>query len=239
MKFKRIIWKSLKVFFILCVIAGVCIVLNFKGQKQVEKNEQEADSSNIQEVAQIQQETLNEIQNEVEEQTTDNSLISEETNINNIKNKEEIKTGKQQTISTTPTSTVKEEQIQQNNKIEEPTTIKENTKQETQIIETPKQEIIPEKVEEKPIVQETKKEYVKNTIMINKIKSYLQSHESEMMKKYGYTIVEDSSIVNQVGGFTYSDFNLSATTQTAGTIKVYARDYVVDGKVIETQCFVL
>ena len=53
------------------------------------------------------------------------------------------------------------------------------------------------------------------------------------------TIVEDASIVELTTGFTYSEMNLSADLNRTGTIRVYARDYYLNGQYMYTQCYVL
>ena len=80
---------------------------------------------------------------------------------------------------------------------------------------------------------------VNNTI-IEKMKSIINSNQSETMKKFGYNIVVDSSIVNSTTGFTYTDARVkSSIANSFGTIRIYARDYYVNGELRWTEGFIL
>ena len=76
--------------------------------------------------------------------------------------------------------------------------------------------------------------------MINKLKKTIEDNATDDMKKYGYEIKTDSSIVNSTTGFTYSLFNINnSLVNRNGTIKIYAQDYIVNGNVVETRCYIL
>lgn len=83
-------------------------------------------------------------------------------------------------------------------------------------------------------IQKDEKKFVKNAEYIAKMKTYLEKNS-----KREITIVEDASIIELTTGFTYSEFNLSAYTNKAGIVKIYARDYYVNGQYMYTQCYVL
>ncbi len=139
-----------------------------------------------------------------------------------------------------------------NNKNDTKTELKEQTsdnkieqkgQEKSKVTETVTQDngITNEKEEQK---QEEKKAervvtFKRNDKYIQKIHNYFTNHESDDMKQYGYKIVIDSSIINQTSGFTYSELNMSGYTNKAGTIRIYARDYFLNGNYVETQCFVL
>ncbi|MCI8470442.1 MAG: hypothetical protein HFJ35_02965 [Clostridia bacterium] len=79
-----------------------------------------------------------------------------------------------------------------------------------------------------------------NNSYINKIRNYINANPSENMKKFGYSIVTDSSISNQLTGFTYSEVRIKdAIKNSFGTIKIYAQDYYVNNELVETRCYVL
>lgn len=105
----------------------------------------------------------------------------------------------------------------------------------------------PEKVEEKVEIkpkEETivtkKEEYKRNDDMINKIKQMIQNNESEMMKKYGYTIEVDSSIKGKTNQFTFTEKNVRGYLSSKfGTIRIYAESHYVDGELIMVECYII
>ena len=110
-------------------------------------------------------------------------------------------------------------------------------KQEQQVKQTPqvKQE------EQKPVqevVQQPIRETRRNDEMIQKIKTYISTHESERMKKYGYSFVVDPNVVKRTNAFTFSEFNMQSCLDLTGEIVIYAQDYYCNGQYVETQCFV-
>jgi hypothetical protein len=163
-----------------------------------------------------------------------------ETSSETIKNNNTSKSSNSNTQAISNESKVVQTEIKekQSNNNEENKVVQENTNNS----EIKKQEEVSNKQEEVK-VDENKQERVvtfkQNDTYIQKIKSYLTNHESEDMKQYGYNIQIDSSIVNMTSGFTYSELNMSGYTNKAGTIRIYARDYYLNGNYVETQCFVL
>ena len=104
--------------------------------------------------------------------------------------------------------------------------------------------IVIEKQKDTTVKQESTKqparkiEFKQNNEYIEKMKTYISTHETENMKKYGYSFVVDQSIVNYTNPFTYSDFNMSSCVGVTGVYKLYARDYYYNGVYVETQCYV-
>ena len=60
------------------------------------------------------------------------------------------------------------------------------------------------------------------------------------MKKYGYTIVVDSSIKNLTNQFTFTESRVkNAIYYKFGTIRIYAEDYYRNGQLIMTECYII
>ena len=76
--------------------------------------------------------------------------------------------------------------------------------------------------------------------MIQQIKSVIENNPSENMKKYGFKVVTDESIINQTNQFTYTESRVkNAIKFSFGTIKIYARDYFANGQYVWTESFIL
>lgn len=87
--------------------------------------------------------------------------------------------------------------------------------------------------------KEVGEKYVINEDMITKMKTTIEKKPSTLMQKHGYTVVVDSSITELTNQFTYSDMRLiSKLKDSFGTIKIYARDFYIDGEYVSTQCFI-
>lgn len=81
--------------------------------------------------------------------------------------------------------------------------------------------------------------FVENNQMEQKIIDYINNHPSENMSKYGYTVVVDNSITDLTTGFTFTEVRAESLLRfKAGTIKVYAQDYLVNGNLQWTQCYI-
>ena len=75
--------------------------------------------------------------------------------------------------------------------------------------------------------------------MIEKIKNTIEKNVTDDMKKYGYSIVVDSSIKEKTNQFTFTENRVKAAiTNRFGTIRIYAEDYYVDGQLIMTECYI-
>ena len=75
---------------------------------------------------------------------------------------------------------------------------------------------------------------------INKIKQDIKNNESDYMKQYGYTIIVDESIVTQTNQFTYTNNRVkNMIINKFGTIKIYARDYYLNGNYMYTEAYII
>ena len=196
------------------------------------------------------------------EQPKENTTVKQENNVttSNIENKtktesQPVTPKKQETKVENKTTNTAKANTQNNNTNNQVNT---NTQQNTQSVNTqiqvPKQEQQVQqtlqvtqqpqvKQEEQKPVQEVvpaqpTREVKRNDEMIQKIKTYISTHETERMKKYGYSFVVDPSVVKITNPFTYSEFNMEACLNRIGEYRIYAQDYYVNGQYLETQCFV-
>ena len=190
------------------------------------------------------------IQSSEEQVEEKNNTLEENTKINNSL----ISKENQQTTSIKSNETGSKEKIQ----------IKtENAKKENQTKESSKKEVKGEKKEEQKVEQnkqqevkqETKKDnsitnnqsptqnvetFKINNKMIQQIKTVIENNPSENMKKYGFKVVTDDSIINKTNQFTYTESRVkNAIKFSFGTIKIYARDYFVNGQYVWTESFIL
>ena len=116
-----------------------------------------------------------------------------------------------------------------------------NAQNKTKEKQTEVQQPQVQKEEQKPVqevVQQPVREVKRNDEMIQKIKTYISTHETERMKKYGYSFVVDPDVVKITNPFTYSEFNMNSCLNRTGEYRIYAQDYYYNGKYVETQCFV-
>ena len=188
---------------------------------------------------------------------------TEESNNQNIPNNSTTKMIKEEkkTISNTKTNETKtQNNVSKNNTTTTQTQIntsninKQNNVQEsnsnvqtkteenkTEEKQTEAQQPQVQKEEQKPVqevVQQPIREVKRNDEMIQKIKTYISTHETERMKKYGYSFVVDPDVVKITNSFTYSEFNMNSCLNRTGEYRIYAQDYYYNGKYVETQCFV-
>lgn len=248
MKNKKILIISITI--IIIIFITILIMYKFKSSNLIEiaeniqdeniinNNEQISVDENIKEDIKYDENKENVVINDVQV----NTFKDEKTEENTIKINEPIV--KNQTVSKQENNNVQE---YKNNSIV--TEIQNIEKKETEEIE------ISDKIEQQ-IPTENKTEVVntknnentqqervttakRNDTYIQKIKNYLETHESTDMKKYGYEIIVDSSIINLTNGFTYSEFNMSPYTKTAGKIRIYAEDIYINGEFMQTLCYVL
>ena len=205
---------------------------------QTEQIQQEVTSENIIDIA----ETQDNIEKEV---VTDNSKVEKQ-------EKPVIKTNKEDNKNTAQIETKEEVET----KVNKEETIFDKKVNTTEIIEEKKEEKVEEKNQEEiPIIrkedkqEETKEdkqediiteEYKINNQMINQLKETIKNNETEDMKNYGYEIVVDSSIVEITNQFTFTNQRvLNKINMKFGTIRVYARDYYVNGEYVWTECFII
>ena len=98
----------------------------------------------------------------------------------------------------------------------------------------------------KPVTQpkeEPKKDehtYKYNATITEKIKQDIENNKSEYMKQYGCNIVVDQSIVTQTNQFTYTKNRVKDMIKYKfGTIKIYARDYYLNGNYMYTESYII
>lgn len=91
-----------------------------------------------------------------------------------------------------------------------------------------------------PQITKDEGKYIRNDVMINKIKEVIETNESEYMKTYGYNIVVDSSIKELTNQFTYTENRVKQKiTWKCGTIRIYAEDYYYNGQYVMTECYII
>lgn len=166
-----------------------------------------------------------------DEQVTSNNKKQESQTSNNNSNNNNSTT--KTTINTDNANKQQESKTDNNQPTNTQTNTQENNnqtqvKEETQ--QQPVQEVVPEPVK--------KVEYKRNNEYIQKIENYIRTHETDDMKKNGYSINVDESIVNYTNPFTFSDYNMKTCIDITYNYHIYARDYYYNGKYVETQCFV-
>lgn len=170
-----------------------------------------------------------------QENETEQKIVNEE-KIETTELKETQKIADKKEIIDTVTN-VKQAESKTNNKVkEQENTAEEKTSDEEVAIEEKTE--IKEQEEQPNQTQEIVRKVKKNDTYIQKIKNYIENHESEKMIKYGYDIQIDSNIISDTSGFTYSEFNMSGLIGRSGTYKIYAQDYYVNGQYVETRCYV-
>lgn len=180
---------------------------------------------------------------ELESNKKENNNSSFETNSNKIEQQKPVSNNK-------PVETKNQSnEIKQNIKEETEVNVNDNNAQNINTNNKPKEEkqnVVQqpqEKQEEKneikqEVVQQPVREVRRNDEMIQKIKNYISTHETERMKKYGYSFVVDPEVIKITHPFTYSEFNMNSCLNRTGEYRIYAQDYYYNGKYVETQCFV-
>lgn len=176
--------------------------------------------------------------------STTNEVKEEKKTISNTKTNE---TKTQNNVSKNNT-TIAQTQIntsninKQNNVQESNSDVQTKTEEiKTEENKTEAQQPQVQKEEQKPVqevVKQPVREVKRNDEMIQKIKTYISAHETERMKKYGYSFVVDPEVVKITNPFTYSEFNMNSCLNRTGVYRIYAQDYYYNGKYVETQCFV-
>lgn len=245
---KKQVKKILLVFFIIILLGGavtIFIVNKNKDNTKVSGNfetENETKEENVI-IADITKDNENVTddpnaiteENIVKEETetvVENTSTKQEQTKDNIKTylstggTSENKTQNNSTINNTPTNNNDKPKIETSlpnqgsniDKVEEPAKEEEAT-------EPPKQDV---------------HTYKYNSSIVNKITNDIKNNESEYMKKYGYNIVVDESIVNLTNQFTYTTNRVKdKIINKFGTIKIYARDYYLNGDYMYTEAYIL
>ena len=174
----------------------------------------------------------NEITQEVEQKTEENNTSNTQVIQSNSKdNKKENNTEKVTTSKSNNSNQSKTVNVKQNN-------TNASTNNNTQNKEETVKNTEEQAKTEYTVQNQTK--YVRNDTMIQKIKSVIENNVTEDMKKYGYTIVVDSSIKELTNQFTFTESRvISNIKYSFGTIRIYAEDYYSNGKLIMTECYIL
>ncbi len=82
-------------------------------------------------------------------------------------------------------------------------------------------------------------EYRYNDSMTQTIVSIINNNPSQYMVQDGFSVVVDSSITSLTNQFTFSEQRvINKISMKAGTIKVYAQDYYLNGEFLFTECYI-
>ncbi len=228
------------IFLVICTALGI-FFLNKKwtNDKVVTNNKvNTSEISKIEEVPKeenkIDENKIETIENKTEQETTELEIETSEVEsqavveTNNKSNSANNKVTKQEH----PKGENKTVTVESN--VQEP----QEVVQETQVQEQPSQPVQEPVTPDKP--KEDVVEYKENTTMINNIKNAINNNVSEDMQTYGYNVVVDSSIVNLTNQFTFSEKRVADKIKSKfGTIKIYARDYYLNGSYVWTECYVI
>ena len=180
---------------------------------------------------------------ESNKQENNNSYV--ETNSNKVEQHKPVSNSNKPVETKTQSNAIKENikeepkvNVNENNNTQNINTNNKPKEEKQNVVQQPQ-----EKQEEKneikqEVVQQPVREVRRNDEMIQKIKNYISTHETERMKKYGYSFVVDPEVVKITHPFTYSEFNMNSCLNRTGEYRIYAQDYYYNGKYVETQCFV-
>lgn len=233
--------KKIVLFVIIVLILGLlAMITTIQNSKRIEEEKKYSQNIVIQEESKIDEDIIkpNIIEEEKENVVKDEMVSKVEDDrqkYNNSNETETINTKKESDSNVKKNDKLKEEiktNITQENSKSEIIIENKNTqdKKEEIIVDTPKDTNNQTKTEE----------YKRNDNMILKIKQTIENNATEDMKKYGYEIVIDSSIKNLTNQFTYSEIRvINNIKYSFGTIKIYAEDYIVNGNLIMTECYIL
>lgn len=240
---KKYWYIILIIFLVICTALGI-FFLNKKWTNDKVVTDDKANTSAIsnnevvsEEENKIEENKIETIENKTEQETTeqesetievDNQAVFETSNKNISTNKSNTQTTKQEQSKT------QSESVPVQSNFQEP----QEVVQETQVQEQPSQPV------QEPVIPDTPKEdvveYKENTAMINNIKNAINNNVSEDMQTYGYNVVVDSSIVNLTNQFTFSEKRVADKIKSKfGTIRIYARDYYLNGSYVWTECYVI
>lgn len=196
--------------------------------------------SNV-EVAENKDNSISELESNKKE--NNNSYV--ETNSNKVEQQKPVSNSNKPVETKTQSNAIKENikeepkvNVNENNNTQNINTNNKPKEEKQNVVQQPQ-----EKQEEKneikqEVVQQPVREVRRNDEIIQKIKNYISTHETERMKKYGYSFVVDPEVVKITHPFTYSEFNMNSCLNRTGEYRIYAQDYYYNGKYVETQCFV-
>lgn len=260
--------KIIFIIVVLVIVISVCLLKNLQNEKEIEVASVFDDSiieniiaENLSEKVIINKlEDMTVIDNQESENNQDN-INDEEKDVSKLDNKNKIKKENLSQASSTVQSTISNTENKKGNQevitepqIPEPesTTIVVSTPiqetKESKLTEE-KQEIVIQTSQNTNIEKEEKTEvyvpventenYITNSTLTSTIIDIINKNPSETMIQYGYTVVIDESIISLTNPFTFSEQRIKNKIQNkAGTIKLYVRDYYLNGTCIETQCYI-
>lgn len=240
---KKYWYIILIIFLVICTALGIFFLnKKWKNDKVVTDNKTNTSAISNNEVVseeenKIEENKIETIENNTEQETTeqesetievDNQAVVEASNKNTSTTKSNTQTTKQEQSKT------QSESVPVQSNFQEP----QEVVQETQVQGQPSQPV------QEPVIPDTPKEdvveYKENTAMINNIKNAINNNVSEDMQTYGYNVVVDSSIVNLTNQFTFSEKRVADKIKSKfGTIRIYARDYYLNGSYVWTECYVI
>lgn len=250
--------KILKGSLIITIIVGVIILLTVGGMYLISESKEAPNEANevFEESQDSKEETQNEeivvdiskeqIETEVENVPEENVSIKEEVPVVKETAKEDTKTN---TKSASPVNKDKKNVNVNQNKQETPKQEKVETPTVTPTTTVTNNPVKKEDTNKVPVVEqpkvkeEPKKDihtYKYNATITEKIKQDIKNNESDYMKQYGYTISVDESIVTQTNQFTYTNNRVkNMIINKFGTIKIYARDYYLNGNYMYTEAYII
>ena len=239
---KKYWYIILIIFLVICTTIGI-IFLNRKWTNDKVGTENKtsisvvSDKQSLTEENKVDENKIETIENKTEQETTEQQPETTE-----VENQAVVETSNKNTSTTkSNTQTTKQEQPKVQS---EPVSAQSNTQERVQEPQVQEQPVAQQEPEPEPVVSDTPKqdvvEYKENTAMINSIKNAINNNVSEDMQTYGYNIVVDSSIVNLTNQFTFSEKRVADKIKSKfGTIRIYARDYYLNGSYVWTECYVI
>ena len=248
------------VFAISIIIILVCLLVIFKLKQQIKLAD--ANTNNLQNVVhtEISENTIDE--NMIDINSTDvESIVSSNEIVENqdasIQPQEISKpqlagiNQKQTSVVNPVTEKSVETSIQQSqqkpntqNQVNNKAQVQENTQEKTNIknnnqLNTQTHTNV-ENTQQKQVPKNNVSTYVENTEIINRMTEVIENNETDDMKKYGYTIQPTSSIVDATSEFSFTKQRVKDKIKHKfGTIKIYARDYYINGVFQYTECFII
>ena len=219
------------------LVGGLYLFSKIKNVDKIINNENEypKEIQTIQDEQEVVTESISEVPNEVAKDSIPvlDEVIKENVVIENVANNTTTKTisKSSSTTNTPPTTSTPITQTEQKQ-----VTVEQNTKPTEPIkqAEPPKQIELPK---EPP---KSTEEFKPNMQMAQTMMNIINSSPSQFMIDNGYSVIIDSSIVTQTNQFTFTEQRVKdKTVWKCGTIKVYARDYYVNGNYVWTECYLI
>lgn len=241
---KKYWYIILIIFLVICTALGI-FFLNKKWTNDKVATENKANTSEISknEEALTEDNKIGKNKVETTENKTEQETTEQEPETTEVENQAIVEASNKNTSTAkNNTQTTKQEQLKIESK---PVSTENNIKDSQDVVQGPQvQEQQTSQPEQKTVIPDTPKEdiveYKENTAMINNIKNAINNNVSEDMQTYGYNIVVDSSIVNLTNQFTFSEKRVADKIKSKfGTIRIYARDYYLNGSYVWTECYVI